>query len=220
MSKELLDRELFEFLKNKYNPDPTKAMCPINRTQLRSDVVLGSSSQYKFNITTNSGATATSSENWLEQNDVFIATGWAFLLGQKLTATTANGVKKLYTYPNSIQFGTNADNLMALYNGKLNLTIQSTVWLKTIGLLTSLNQSVSQQGVIVSQPTTLNASLITDSIDFSTIFNDLGGYITIPGNQQPSLTVNCDAVDMTKTSYTNYAIVMFDGYLVQNGAQY
>ncbi len=228
MSKSVLQRELFDELKVKYKG------CPINRTQLRSDVLLAASSQYKFNITTNSGATQTSSENWLEQNDIFVATSWTFLLGTKL-ATAGAGNKKLFTCPNNLAssatgggLGPNGLNTQALYNGKMNLTIQSTLWLKNVEILPTLLQPISQKGVAVSQNVTLSGtgatavapSLLTnDSVDFSDLYIDMGGYIVFPGNQQPQLTINCDAVNMAgDTSYENYAILMFDGFLVQNGA--
>ena len=218
MSKSVLQRELFDELKVKYKG------CPINRTQLRSDVLLASSSQYKFNITTNSGATQTSSENWLEQNDIFVATSWNFLLATKL-ATAGAGSKKLFTCPNNLTpsasggLGTNGLNTQALYNGKMNLTIQSTLWLKNVEILPTLLQPISQKGVAVSTIATTGV-LNNDSVDFSDLYIDMGGYIVFPGNQQPQLTINCDAVNMASSDvlYENYAILMFDGYLVQNGA--
>jgi len=221
MSKSVLQRELFDELKVKYKG------CPINRTQLRSDVLLASSSQYKFNITTNSGATQTSSENWLEQNDIFVATSWALVLGAKL-ATAGAGAKRLFTYPNpsipnavsgKMGNGANAANIYALYNGKMNLTIQSTLWLKNVELITALNQPITQGGVFGATGFTPATGYYVDTMDFSEMFIDMGGYIVFPGNQQPQLTINCDAVNMANDStFENYAILMFDGFLVQNGA--
>lgn len=198
----------------------------ITDSWLRSEVnIQGIQSSLIFNLLTNNTTSAqiNCTEKRLGIPDKFVATMVSFMLmkaGASTAATQAEiAISRPRTYNNARIFtGANeAANLEALYNSDMKVTIDSTTFIQTLDLRRFYRAPVSEQGTAVSTQATTGV-LNADGWDTSNYpFASLTPTLTFNGSGQNQVVVNLpNSTDLSGTSSTNFAILYFRGFLIQN----
>ena len=182
---------------------------------------LGTSGSYTFQVNENQNRLV--SEIRLRQGDAFIPTHVGLYLGTIASATPTDAqiaaVRK-HSYPNLSVFAANAAPLEAIYNSRLQIQVNSVNLTETLSTQRFKRVGTSQQGVAVS---TIAVTGVYQQSEWS---NDMYGMCalsqSIAFNGVQNNTVNLilpAAVDTTLVgTTTNYAIVVFKGIQVINGA--
>lgn len=189
---------------------------------LRCEALLGNSGSYAFQVNDNTNKLVT--EIRLRQGDAFIPTKIGFFVRKANSATLTDALQAtsvLYTFPNSQVFtGTNeASNLQALWNSRLLITVNSVNLLEYMDTLRFRRVSLAQKGLAVS--TVATTGVVQDnewnSSDYG--FCPLEQDLCFNGQANNTLGLALPtSVDCTGTTSSNYAVVMFKGVLVPNGA--
>ena len=181
---------------------------------------LGTSGSYTFQVNENQNRLV--SEIRLRQGDAFIPTHVGLYLGSVASATPTDAqiaaVRK-HTYPNTAVFTTAAANLEAVYNSRLQIQVNSVNLTETLSTQRFKRVGIAQQGLAASSNATVN------TYQQSEWSNDMYGMCalsqSIAFNGVQNNTINLilpAAVDTSVASTTNYAIVVFKGIQVINGA--
>jgi len=189
--------------------------------RLESDA-LGTQSSVDFNLIKGSGNyTQHETEKRLSITDNFIVTEIGFYILKVTTAGTNRG-DTLRTFPNAVQFsGSNeATNLMNLYNGYLGITIDGKQILAgQWDLMRHYRVGSAQKGVLTAASGTGNAwdQSTWDTASYGMF--PVTPTITFYGSSNNLITLNLPAaVNMAGTSSTNYAVLLFRGYLDQSAS--
>jgi hypothetical protein len=181
---------------------------------------LGTSGSYTFQVNENQNRLV--SEIRLRQGDAFIPTHVGLFLGTIASATPTDAqiaaVRK-HTFPNLNVFTTATNALEAIYNSRLQIQVNSVNLTETLSTQRFKRVGQSIQGLAVS---TVNTTGVVPQSQWD---NDMYGMCalsqSIAFNGVQNNTVNLilpAAVDTTVSSTTNYAIVVFKGIQVINGA--
>jgi hypothetical protein len=181
---------------------------------------LGTSGSYTFQVNENQNRLV--SEIRLRQGDAFIPTHVGLFLGKVASSTPTDAqiaqVQK-HSYPNLSVFGAATDPLEAIYNSRLQIQVNSVNLTETLYTQRFKRVGTAQKGVAVSTIAT------TGLYQQSEWANDMYGMCalsqSIAFNGVQNNTINLilpAAVDTTVASTTNYAIVVFKGIQVINGA--
>lgn len=183
---------------------------------------LSSSASYTFQINENQNKLV--SEIRLRQGDAFIPTAMGLYIGKAGSATPTDAqistVAK-QTYPNTSIFSgsSEAANLEVIYNSRIQISINSVNTTETMYTQRFKRVGTAQQGVLTAASGTGNSYQasewsnenygmcpISQAFAFNGIMNNIVNLI-LP------TSVNCSG-----TSSTNYAILVFKGLQVINGA--
>lgn len=192
---------------------------------LRLEVALGSSASYTFNINDNQTKLAT--EIRLRSGDAFVPTKIGLFLKKANSATLTDALQAtspLHTYPNSIVFNASneADNLESIYSGRIQITVNSVNLTETIDTLNFRRVDMAQQGLafLATAPANLT-NIYTRSAWQGGDYGFINYEQDICFNGQANNFANLNlaaSVTNTGTSSTNYAVLIFRGVLLLNGA--
>lgn len=189
---------------------------------LRLEALIGASGSYTFQV--NANQTALVTETRLRQGDAFIPTKIGFFIRKSATTSDANqAVSVLQTWPNIAVFPTAQDAaLEAFYNSRIQITVNSVNLTEFIPTLQFRRVGQAQQGLsfVVASPagnTYQRSQWEGPDYGFANYEQD------ICFNGQANNT--CQLILPTATTVTadgstaNYAVIMFKGILVQDGAK-
>jgi hypothetical protein len=183
---------------------------------------IGTSGAYTFQVNENQNKLV--SEIRLRQGDAFIPTHIGMYLGKAgATSPVDTDIAKVrkHTYPNTTVFSKagEADNLEVFYNSRLQIQVNSVNLTETLATQRFKRVGVSQQGLAIS------TAAADNKYQQSEWANDMYGMCalsqSIAFNGVQNNVINLilpAAVDCTGTSSTNYAIIVFKGIQVINGA--
>ena len=194
---------------------------------LRLEALLANSALYTFQVNDNQNKLVT--EIRLRQGDAFIPTKIGMYIKKAGTSTSPTDAEQtvsiLRTYPNSTIFtaASEAANLAALYNSRLITTVNSVNLTEFIDTTQFLRVGVAQQGLVVSQlatPVTPAAYLRDEwtGPDYGMI--PFQQDLCFNGLDNQTLTLQLPAaVNCAGTSSNNYAVIIFRGVMLPNGAK-
>jgi hypothetical protein len=195
----------------------------LSASYLRMESLLSAQQQIQFNVQENIG-TPVASEQRLKQSDQFVIThiGFAHKKIASATPTAAQqAVAKLYLWPNSntgLFDGSNDANLWAIYNGWFEIALNRKTYVPAVDMRSFLRVPNQQEG----QPLAAIAGPITYPVKGEEFPNGLFGYfktdyIRLNGYDQLQPQINLPAsVTMNESGESNYAVLLFKGYLAQN----
>lgn len=194
---------------------------PVTPAYLRLEsAALGTQSSVAFNLLKNEGGTPNQTEKRLAITDNFLATSIGFYLLKVTTAGTNYG-DVLNSWPNSIEYSASneATNLLNLYNGALQITINGEVELDSWDLMRHYRVPTAQKSVLTAASGTNNAYVESgwDTADYG--MYPLTPQILLRGSSKNIIQINCPAsAAMAGSSSTNYAVIVFRGFLMQNAS--
>jgi hypothetical protein len=190
---------------------------------LRLEANLQASGTYTFQVNANANQLIT--ETRLRSGDAFIPTKVGMFLRTVATATDANQTTSvLQTYPNTTVFtsSTAVANLEALYNSRLQITINSVNLTEFIDTIRFRRITAAQQGLAVSTQATTgllsksaweNENYGMSNFEQDCCFNGQANntcQVILP------TAVDCGA----GATVQNYLVILFRGVLVQDGAKF
>lgn len=195
----------------------------LSASYLRLETLLGTSDTVQFNVQENLG-TVIATEQRLKQSDQFIITHVSFAI-KKIASSTPTAAQQaiaiLYTWVNSntgLFDGTNDANIQGIYNGSLQFDINRKTLIPQIQMRCFERVPEDQQG----QPLAAIAGPVLYSLKRDSLPNGLFGYfqtdyIRFNGydNIQPQINLPA-SVNMAEASESNYAVLLFNGYLASN----
>jgi len=163
-------------------------------------------------------------ENRLKLSDRFVVRDWSVTILPVAVAdaeptNTEMAVAHPITYPNEIVLGTAgiATNYEAVYNAKLNVTINSVVYYDSFPVRNFYRVPVSQQGVDVSAGA--NPAILRDGWDnMNYSFSPVYPTYTVDGLGNNQIICSLPSpIDLTgDTGFFNFIQLDLRGYLVQN----
>ena len=199
------DRAVYEHNKAKYGND-------ISPSTLRLEArITNGKADLRFSIIEGDDTVVRPTEIRLLRNDKFIVSDISFQLLKQAIGKT-NGA--LYTYPNVSVFGqAAADDLMALYAGKLDVTIGKTKKLYNYDLMRFLQIPETQKTGVA------NFDQKTKSLGF----DHLTPQLILDGSGSNELVVTFPsfaawAGASADAAYEHVAVLIFRGFLVNNGS--
>jgi len=190
---------------------------------LRLEAPLASSASYTFQINQTTSQVAT--EIRLRQGDAFIATSIGLFLkkaGSSTTPTDAEqAVANLHTFPDPTVFTGSGEavNLNSIYNSTLQLNINNNILTQSLDTLRYKRVSGAQQGLAVSTAASNNSYFQSswETADYG--FMTFNQAIAFNGQANNSVQLTLPAgIANAGTSSVNYAVLMFRGVLIINGA--
>lgn len=195
----------------------------LSASYLRLEASLASQEQILFNVLNNQG-TPVSSEQRLNPSDQFFVTHIGFALKKVGSATPSdaqNAVAKLYTWPNSnagLFDGANDPNLWAIYNGFFEISLNRQTYVPAIDMRSFLRIGQAQEGQVMAAI----AGPVEYPMAGDEFNNGLYGYFPVDyirlngyDNLQPQINLPA-SVTMNNANETNYAVLLFKGYLASN----
>jgi len=187
---------------------------------LRLEKTLGTQSNLQFSVLQNEGS-ANVTEKRLSISDTFTVTGIGVFLGHIAAADDVSEMA-LHTYPNSAVFGTaKVDELQCFYNGFLSIRINQTVFLDSYDTQRHYSVGSAQEGVAISANATVNLYQKSTWEGGNYGFQAVTPTLTLSGAAKNDVQLTFPASkDMTPTSGTGYAVVIFRGFLNQNAAKF
>lgn len=194
---------------------------------LRSEVVLGTTSEIVFNIQENvnqGGLAIRNTERRLKQSDTFYCTQIGFFIGRcpNIVSGANSGFTILRTYPNTSIFNgtttvTEANELMKIYNGYMQVVRDQTKYFEQLPMYDHYFVNEAQQGVAVS--TVANTGLYQrDGFSQSLGYRKLVPSFDIVGTKKCEISVKLpdNAVMASQTANTdNIAILILRGMVKQ-----
>lgn len=208
-----------EYIANRYG----LPLASLSASFLRMETLLAAQQTINFNIQNNVG-TQLASEQRLKQNDQFIVTQIGFAIKKIASATPTDAqqaVAKLYTWVNTntgLFDGSNDANLQAIFNGFFQIALNRTVWIPGMDMRSFERVPEDQEG----QPLAAIAGPVTYALKRDSFPNGLFGYfpadyIRLNGYDtlQPQIVLPA-SVNMAEASESNYAVLLFKGYLAAN----
>ena len=237
-------RTFYNYLKAKWHPRGTGVI--LQPSYLRSDVQLGTGTQYTFSINENDGTTPNgqaiiSTTQRINQNDVFEACEWSLLIWtQDTTNNPPFSTRILYTYSNPSIFSgaavagvTEAQGMGAIYfGGSIKVEISTTTILRTLDALRFQRVPTSQQGNVTAAQSAFTATPAAtfvmardgyDSVDYP--FDETVPFLTFNGNGNNTITLTLDdGLNLTPGFYSrsnaaNFVSLYVRGFLAANGAK-
>jgi hypothetical protein len=196
----------------------------LSPSQLRSEVVLGTSAQYQYFFTqTGKTQNVIPTDVLLKQTDGFCITAISFALKQISAATPTaaqHGIAILYQFNNVKVFTqTNDANMQAIYNGYASILLDSVQVAPVIMMRNFERVSTAQQGVVtaaITGPTTYTQG--RDELPYAT-FGDMPlTPLLVRGNAKFEIDLNLGggAQTIATTNSSNYGVFILRGFLVNN----
>jgi hypothetical protein len=175
----------------------------------------------QFPVLVNDSPNANVNERRLNVGDAFMVTKAGFYL-YKIATGVDRSTAILDTFPNPILYAKvgEAPNLMSLYNGFLNFTIDRNELIPAMDMMQFLNAGVAQQGVLTAASGTNNAYVRNQ---FLTGYGEVEMLpaVRLSGSLVNQITLSpAKPADMSGTASTNTAVLIVRGFLIQNGANF
>ncbi len=195
----------------------------LSASYLRFEKLLGTQAEIVFNVQENLPGRIVS-EQRLNQTDQFIVTHIGFAIKKIASATPTDAQQAaaiLYTWVNTntgLFDGSNDANIQAIYNGYFEIAVERKTYVPAIDMRSFERVPDIQQGqplAAITGPTTYPVK--RDGFPnglygyFPTDFIRLNGYDLI----QPTITLPA-SVAMAEAAESNYAVLLFKGYLASN----
>jgi hypothetical protein len=199
-------------LRNKLNP----ATAVLTQSYLRFEANLSSTStQYQLDVEVNSNVNpAFITQQKLALQDSFLASECGVFIGIPSAAPITNAEVKLYSYPDITAFtAAMAEDLLALYNGQMSLTVNQRVVLPSWDLFRHYKAPIVQTGFTPNGVTVGNQQ---NSIDFSSDgFYPVEPNIVFVGSKKNQLQISLPQAIATYPTNARL-VVIFRGLLAQN----
>lgn len=187
---------------------------------LRVEKTLGTQSNLAFSVLQNEGS-ANVTEKRLSISDTFTVTGIGIFLGYHGSSDDVSEMT-LHTYPNSAVFGTaKVDELQPYYNGFLSIRINQTVFIDSWDTQRHYAVGTAQEGLAASANATVNLYQKSNWEGGNHGFQAVTPTLTLSGAAKNDIQLTFPSSrDMTPTSGTGYAVIIFRGFLNQNAAKF
>jgi len=210
-------------------PDNT----PILPSTLRSEAVLATQKQIRFQIlqnTPNEGNAGIirSSEKRLQLQDAFLITDIAVMFGNELTAGVVPGAVMLQTWENPAAvavlpltvggFGANAPSLIEAYNGTMDMIVDTVQYLNGLDMLHFKRVDTAQAGLLWFTASTLAQSYFRSD----EVFFPIQPFVLVHGRSAAEWTINLPDSTAFNLVASNRVIaaLLLRGLKVANGADY
>jgi hypothetical protein len=199
-------------IRNGINP----ARAVLSQSYIRTEAAMSTAqTQYNFDILVNDSNQAPYvTRNLLNLQDSFIVSSIGMYIGIPSASGNTDAKVKLYGYPDATAFASPLNtNLLALYNGSLNLTVNQRVIVPSWDLMRHYKAPITQSGY---NPTGVTAGSINNSDDLSTDATyPVEPNIVLVGSKKNQLQITLPQA--LATIPTNGRIVLiFRGLLAQN----
>ena len=178
--------------------------------------IQGTFNSISFDVLVNQGSAATT-ERRLQLTDTFTITQLAIFIYQAGTTTTVTNSDKakalLYANPNPNVFTqTVADSLMNLYNGFMQLRVNTEVLIDSLDIMQFYRVHTTQNGAVTNATEEWNA--------INNGFKKIVPTITLNGAAKNEINLFFpESINMGGTSASNYVVCYCRGFLNQNAAQ-
>jgi hypothetical protein len=183
---------------------------------------LSTSGTYTFQVNENQNKLV--SEIRLRQGDAFIPTSMGLYIGKVASATPTDAqiaaVEK-NTFPNAITFSKSGEaaNLQAIYNSRIQIQVNSVNITETLSTQRFYRVGVAQKGVLTTATGTNGVYQASEWTNENYGMCPVSQAFAFNGIQNNIVNLLLPAaVDCTGTTSTNYAILVFKGLQVINGA--
>jgi hypothetical protein len=208
----------------------------VTQGYLRSEVLLTTQTAINFNFMANQpnvqGAIL-ATESRLNISDSFVTTHIGLFLKKIASATPTDAQQAtalLYSYRNpatGLFDGANDANLQALFNGRVTFSVNRREYLSRFSAKNFERVPATQQGAISAAVISSVPTITTYPIARDEWPNALYGYyglypfVNFGGNDTVQIqNLLPAAVTMNETGESNYAVMILQGYYVQNGANF
>ncbi len=180
----------------------------------------GTQTNIRFNVLTNEGGSQTVNERRLNLVDNFAVTHlgiFVYKIGAASPTAAQMAAARLRTNDNALVFtaASESDNIHALYNGNLKVTINSTVYVEALDLMRFYRVGEAQKGV--------GPAVITTEDQWSAPnwgMSELTPGFELSGAGKNDISISLPAaVDTSGTSSVNYVVCYMRGFLLQNASR-
>jgi len=201
---------------------------------LRSEVLLTTQTSVNFNFLANQPnvqGTINATESRLNISDAFVTTHIGLFI-KKIASATPTAAQQaaalLYSYVNRSVFdGTHDANIQSLYNSVLNWQVNRVQYLTRFNAKNFERVPSTQGGTISAAVISTVPTITTYPVSRDEWPNALYGYyglypyVNFGGNDTVDISLELPAaVTMNEASESNYAVMILQGYYVQNGANF
>jgi hypothetical protein len=200
-------RQAYTVIKNAYK---AKQRNPVTTaSDLRSIVqVVGGKTQYTFPIIVGDDTANYPEAILLNRADAFTAIEMGLFIAKKSSATDV--AYDIFSYPNSVEFGTETDAFRTLFNNStINATINNVQYLQNFSTQRFRTTGATQQGLgfgaASASPTV--ASTVVDEFNSGYGFTAIVPTLQLSGTSKIDLTVNLPA-GLTAAGTGQYVIIL------------
>lgn len=184
---------------------------------------LGSKGQYDFEFNEVKNNNNIGNDILLSQNDAFIITAMNLLVGKVSSASPTDALRQNmhlapYVNPNIFDGGDEV-NINALYSGVFSLEVNKKTFIPAVSTRNFERVPQTQQGTFLG----VNAASADETQGRDELPNEFWGFkgfepILVNGGQsiQTSIRLAASAA-MTESGETNYAVMRFRGFLINDG---
>lgn len=216
-------RALYDAVKRKYSGYPNTI---VTDAYMRCEVsIQGTVNAVQFNTLINQGS-QNNTEVRLNMTDRFCVASMGLFLMKAGTTTTATqaqiGSARLQTYPNRAVFSAanEADNLQQIYNGQLQVKINSVVFYQNWDVMRHYRVPTSQQGVAVSTVATDGIIPVSGYDSVAYPFSSVVPSFELDGKGKNEINlVLPNSTNLGGTNSQNFVVLILRGLLIQNGSE-
>lgn len=200
-------RQAYTVIKNAYK---AKQRNPVTTaSDLRSIVqVVGGKTQYTFPIIVGDDTANYPEAILLNRADAFTAIEMGLFIAKKSSATDV--AYDIFSYPNSVEFGSETDAFRTLFNNStINATINNVQYLQNFSTQRFRTTGATQQGLGygAASATPAVASTVVDEFNSGFGFTAIVPTLQLSGTSKIDLTVNLPA-GLTAAGSGQYVIIL------------
>lgn len=200
-------RQAYTVIKNAYK---AKQRNPVTTaSDLRSIVpVVGGKTQYTFPIIVGDDTNNYPESILLNRADAFTAIEMGLFIAKKSNATDV--AYDIFSYPNSVEFGSETDAFRTLFNNStINATINNVQYLQNFSTQRFRTTGATQQGLGygAASATPAVASTVVDEFNSGYGFTAIVPTLQLSGTSKIDLTVNLPA-GLTAAGSGQYVIIL------------
>jgi hypothetical protein len=200
-------RQAYTVIKNAYK---AKQRNPVTTaSDLRSIVqVVGGKTQYTFPIIVGDDTANYPEAILLNRADAFTAIEMGLFIAKKSSATDV--AYDIFSYPNSVEFGSETDAFRTLFNNStINATINNVQYLQNFSTQRFRTTGTTQQGLGygAASATPAVASTVVDEFNSGFGFTAIVPTLQLSGTSKIDLTVNLPA-GLTAAGSGQYVIIL------------
>ena len=200
-------RQAYTIIKNAYKAKQRNPVTTASDLKSLVPVVTGKTT-YTFPIIVGEDTNNYPEGILLNRADAFTAIEMGLFIGKK--SSTSDTTYDLYSYPNSVEFGSEADAFKTLFNhGQVNATINNVQYLQNFSTERFRTVGTSQAGLGAGAVATTGAivSTLTDEFNSGYGFAPIVPTLQLSGTSKIDITVNLPA-GLTAAGSGSYVIVL------------
>ena len=200
-------RQAYTIVKNAYKAKQRNPVTTASDLKFVVPVVTGKT-QYSFPVIIGDDPNNYPEGLLLNRADAFTALEMGLFIGKK--SSTTDTTYDLYSYPNSVEFGSEADAFKTLFNhATINATINNVQYLQNFSTERFRNAGVTQAGLGygAASATPSVASTVTDQFDSNSGFYPVVPTLQLSGTSKIDITLNLPA-GLTAAGSGSYVIVL------------